>query len=71
MLNLPLWVQWTAAVVFTVTNLATVLWVLLVMWPHLRHGRRSADETSALIKELVEALRKKLDKPKITEIDIP
>jgi hypothetical protein len=70
MLSLPLWVQWTAAVVFTIVNVGTMLWVLLVMWPFMRWTRRNAEESKADVKELVELLRKKIDRPKTTEIDI-
>jgi hypothetical protein len=71
MLNLPLWVQWTAAVVFTVVNIGTIAWVVFVMWPWIRWSRRMTEESNARIKDLVDTLKKKLDKPKITEIDIP
>ena len=70
MLDLPLWVQWTVAVVFAVTNLGTVAWVLAVMWPFVRRSRRSMDEGDQRSAELVAILKRKFDKPKTTEIDI-
>jgi hypothetical protein len=70
MLSLPLWVQWTAAIVFTVVNLGTILWVLLVMWPFMRWTRRNAEESKADVRGLVELLRKKIDRPKVDEINI-